>query len=236
MKKSLFLLIVMISGSISAFAQFGNPYGAYLYGQRLAQQQQQANQQAYNMGQAMVMFQQGIQDIANGDYEDAYEKFQEAYESFDYIPALEALGLCNELGIGTDRDLDLADLYYEAGAEENNIPCKSAIRRINRNGHYPASHRTTFINNIRNNCQAQGSGGIAPMPSYNGNSGSSSSGSLYTQCRICGGSGVCTSCHGTGGEWRDTGYYTGSGSQSWIECPSCHGSKKCFNCHGTGRQ
>lgn len=71
---------------------------------------------------------------------------------------------------------------------------------------------------------------------YNNSSSSSSSSSVYTTCRICGGSGVCTSCNGRGGEWRDTGYYTGSNSQSWINCPSCHGNKKCFNCYGTGRQ
>lgn len=73
---------------------------------------------------------------------------------------------------------------------------------------------------------------------YNSNSSSSSRGasSAYTTCRICGGSGVCTSCHGSGGEWRDTGYYTGENVKSWIDCPSCHGNKRCFNCHGTGRQ
>jgi len=70
--------------------------------------------------------------------------------------------------------------------------------------------------------------------SYNYNSNSNSS--SYDTCRICGGTGVCTSCNGTGGEWRDTGYYTGSGNKSWIDCPSCNGNKKCFNCRGTGRQ
>ncbi|MDE6099494.1 MAG: hypothetical protein K2G01_00470 [Paramuribaculum sp.] len=73
---------------------------------------------------------------------------------------------------------------------------------------------------------------------YNQNSSSSSSGrsSAYSTCRICGGSGTCTSCHGKGGEWRSTGYYTGSDSKSWIDCGSCRGNKRCFNCHGTGRQ
>lgn len=65
--------------------------------------------------------------------------------------------------------------------------------------------------------------------------GTPSPSSTYTTCRTCGGSGVCTSCGGKGGEWRDTGYYTGSGSKSWIACPSCNGNKRCFNCHGTGR-
>ena len=72
---------------------------------------------------------------------------------------------------------------------------------------------------------------------YNSNSSSSSSSSsTRSTCRICGGSGVCTSCNGSGGHWEDTGYYTGSGSKSWINCPSCNGSKKCFNCYGTGHQ
>lgn len=54
-------------------------------------------------------------------------------------------------------------------------------------------------------------------------SSSSSSSSTYSTCPICHGSWVCTSCGGRGGEWRDTGYYTGSGSKSWIDCPSCNG-------------
>lgn len=65
--------------------------------------------------------------------------------------------------------------------------------------------------------------------------GSSSSGSTYTKCNSCGGSGVCRSCNGRGGEWRDTGYYTGSNTKSWINCPSCGGSKRCYMCHGSGR-
>ena len=80
-------------------------------------------------------------------------------------------------------------------------------------------------------------GGSSYGGSYGGSSyGGTSGGSAYSKCRICGGSGVCTSCHGTGGEWRDTGYYTGSNTKSWINCPSCNGNKRCFNCHGTGRQ
>ena len=57
----------------------------------------------------------------------------------------------------------------------------------------------------------------------------------YNRCRTCNGSGVCTSCRGRGGEWRDTGYYTGSNVKSWISCGSCSGNGRCFNCHGSGR-
>lgn len=72
---------------------------------------------------------------------------------------------------------------------------------------------------------------------YNNNSSnsSSSSSSTYTTCSTCGGSGVCTSCHGTGGSWKDTGYYIGEDIKSWINCPSCNGNKRCFMCHGRGR-
>ena len=86
----------------------------------------------------------------------------------------------------------------------------------------------------RRNSGSSGSfGGTFTIPDNSGSS--SSSGSTYRTCPSCGGSGTCSSCHGSGGEWRDTGYYTGSGSRSWISCPSCSGSKRCFNCHGSGR-
>ena len=83
-----------------------------------------------------------------------------------------------------------------------------------------------------------GGGYYSPGTSSSSSSSSSSSrsSSAYTTCRICHGSGVCTSCGGTGGSWKDTGYYTGSNTKSWINCGSCHGNKRCFNCHGTGRQ
>lgn len=78
-------------------------------------------------------------------------------------------------------------------------------------------------------------GGSVYVPPSSSNS-PSSSGGVYSTCRICGGSGVCTSCNGRGGEFRDTGYYSGTNTKSWINCPSCNGNKRCFNCHGTGRQ
>ena len=98
-------------------------------------------------------------------------------------------------------------------------------------GNITVQHNNNYNNNYNSNYNSTYNN------SYNSyNSSSSGSSSAYTTCRICGGSGVCTSCHGTGGEWRDTGYYTGSDVKSWIDCPSCRGNKRCFNCHGTGRQ
>lgn len=80
-----------------------------------------------------------------------------------------------------------------------------------------------------------GVGGSTTHSSGSNNSGSSSggssgSGSIYTTCRICNGSGRCTSCNG-----RGTSLYTYGGSDHTV-CSSCHGNGRCFNCHGTGRQ
>ncbi len=68
-----------------------------------------------------------------------------------------------------------------------------------------------------------------------GNSGGGSGGNASGSCPTCHGSGVCTSCRGSGGKWENTGYYTGSGTQSWINCPSCNGNKRCFMCYGRGK-
>lgn len=75
-----------------------------------------------------------------------------------------------------------------------------------------------------------GNGGSASSNGGSSINNSSSGNSLYTTCRICNGSGRCTSCRGTG-----TGMYTYGGT-SHSSCSSCNGSGRCFNCHGTGRQ
>lgn len=72
---------------------------------------------------------------------------------------------------------------------------------------------------------------------FSGSGGGGSYGSSRSGgCSYCGGTGKCSSCSGNGGQWMDSGYYTGSGSKSWISCGSCRGSKRCFNCYGTGKQ
>ena len=212
---------------ISAAAQLNFDY--------FLQQQQLANQRAYNMGSAMGLLMKGQSSLANGDYKEAFEAFEEAADVYEYPAAFEYVGICYELGIGCERNLEWADQYYEDGANlYKNANCKQQIRRINKDGHYPASFRSTFLRNFKNSYAAIYGGGS--YGNYNeGNSNSSGGGSAYSSCRTCGGSGVCTSCGGKGGEWRDTGYYTGSGNKSWIDCPSCRGNKKCFNCHGTGK-
>ncbi|MBR0275465.1 MAG: hypothetical protein IJQ76_04585 [Prevotella sp.] len=190
-----------------------------------------AQNNAYNMGYGWGRYDRGVTALCNGDYSEAYDFF---VEGANYHPmCYEGIGVCYELGFGVDVDYDEAWNAYTIGANAGVPACKQAIRRINQNGYWPQSYRKTFLVNLRN---AQGVNVTPNVGGYGGSDNSSGSGSAYTTCRICGGSGTCTSCGGRGGEYRDTGYYTGSSIQSWIPCPSCRGSKKCFNCHGTGRQ
>lgn len=58
--------------------------------------------------------------------------------------------------------------------------------------------------------------------------------STVRTCPGCGGSGICTSCHGAGGYWVNSGSYTGSNSRTWVTCGVCHGSGRCGVCHGKG--
>lgn len=238
--KNLIIALTLLFCTLPGKSQY---FDAYSWGQNLAremqQQQQQQNQQAYNMGKAMGLVQNGMTDIANGEYELVLEQFEEAYDDFNYIPALECMGVCYELGIGCQRDTDWALKLYKEGAKHYNSACQAALNRIKRDGFWPASYRATYLRNFKANYAATygGSGGYATPGGSGSYGGSSGSGlSTYTTCRICGGSGVCTSCGGKGGSWRDTGYYTGSGSKTWINCPSCNGNKRCFNYHGIGRQ
>lgn len=242
MMKRLLSFILSFVACITVSAQLVNPYlQAYQYGQELArqqmQEQQQANQDAYNWGRGLRAVYDGMKMIASGDYRAALDKFQEAYSEYNYIPALERLGLCHELGIGFERNTDQADQFYKSGAYVNDRSCVLAQQRIRSNGHYPASYRETFLQNLRAYFNSMNDGGSVPNVPSGGFGGSgSNNNSVYTTCRICGGTGVCTSCNGRGGEYQDTGYYTGSGNKSWISCGSCRGNKRCFNCHGTGRQ
>ena len=207
-------------------AQYYSPYQsqqAYEWGRQLGEQQrrqQQANQQAYNMGRACGLVQNGYTYIYNGDYVSAVEAFQEAVD-LDYVQAYECLGICYELGIGCKRDTKWADLLYEAGADLNSSSCKKQIRRINREGHKPASYRETYLRNFKANYRAMyggnNSGGYSAPSFGNGNV------DVDHSCRACNNTGDCNGCHGTGFSYGTT------------RCNMCHGTGKCMNCGGHGR-
>lgn len=101
------------------------------------------------------------------------------------------------------------------------------------------SGRTTA--SLRTTSPSSNGGGVVfvtPPPVVGGGTSgndSNSSHSLYTKCTTCNGTGVCTGCNGRCGEWRNTGYYIGTDTKSWIECGSCRGSGKCAICFGRGK-
>ena len=70
MKKYLFILLSMLP--IISIAQYYNPYGSY-------QQQQQANQNAYNMGRGIGLYYQGIAALCEERFSDAYDMFWDIF-------------------------------------------------------------------------------------------------------------------------------------------------------------
>lgn len=179
--------------------------------------------------------------LINHEYGEAVNAFIEGLELNP--DNYEGLGVCFELGFGDEADRELALGCYKDGAKKGSLKCKGQLERIKRSGFWPATetYRKRLIRSLKVQYGYDDGGGFSGggfMPNIRGSSSGgsgSSGGSTYRTCPSCGGSGTCSSCHGSGGEWRDTGYYTGSGSRSWISCPSCSGSKRCFNCHGSGR-
>ncbi|MGM9846265.1 MAG: hypothetical protein ACI30K_08595 [Muribaculaceae bacterium] len=233
-------LLLLLCTSLLCNAQFYDPYQqAFEYGQQLARQQQQANQQAFDRGYAMGLVMKGQQLIAQGQYEEGYDSFWEAWNVYQYAPALECLGICYEVGLGTDRDLEWADLHYEEGARLNDANCKAAVRRINANGHYPASYKSNIISYLQ--AKFGGASGYSGNATPNYNSGgyystpsNSSSSSSGRTCPSCHGRTTCNTCGGQGSYWEEVGTYTGTSTKKKINCPVCSGSGRCGTCHGQG--
>lgn len=222
-----FLILSFICPSILV-AQYITPQqaqSAYQWGYNLGIQQQKQNQAAYNMGYCMGLVQNGQRLIAEGKYRDGFEKFEEAWEEYHYYPALECLGCCYELGIGVDRDVNMADVYYEEGADHNEPNCKAAIRRINSKGHYSQSYKNTLISNLKSRfgvgTSNYNNGGLYLSPSVT----SSTNGNIEVDhsCRACDNTGQCPGCR------NHPGYEYGT-----TRCKMCRGTAKCPNCGGKG--
>lgn len=182
-----------------------------------------------------------LEHLANGEYEEAFDIYQFITKKFDDGLSYLYCGIMSELGIGTIKDYDGAEMFYEDGADfGESQACKESLERIQRKQYLTEKDKRNFLD-YNKKIYLMGHSSTNSVSSDMGiGSGvfsgtGSSSGSTYRTCPSCGGSGTCSSCHGSGGEWRDTGYYTGSGAKSWISCPSCSGSKRCFNCHGSGK-
>lgn len=221
-------------------------------------QQQQMNQQAYEMG-ARIMKQQmeaynnnpanaiaitggalqtiGTAYIYNNTqqlYNKAFGQLEHVADDFGFANAAYWLGVFSECELVGWVDVSDAKSYYEDAAEKGHAAAKKRLNQLNK-GAEPYE-LDEVLTSLRQMLVATTMPSSFMSGSSSSMTGSSSSSSAYTTCRICGGTGICTTCGGKKGQWMDTGYYTGSGNQSWIECASCHGTTRCFNCHGTGRQ
>lgn len=207
--------------------------------EQMQRQQQAANQQAYDMGQAMGSYQMGLMELYNGNYDEAYNCFDEA-ETYSFAPTYEALGIMNELGISVARDTEWAEMMYEEGARLGNIACKQHLQRIRNSGFYPASQKNQWLQSFKAYYGAShgGSYNVPSNGSFNfgdsNNSGSYNNNSGRT----------CPSCHGTGKGTDQITYqpdYTGN--QASVYCPTCgrtssphsHHTPNCPVCHGTGK-
>lgn len=212
--------IILIMSIVLAFTMNAQ-FNAYQYGQdvvnRIYEQQQAANQQAYNYGKATALYIGGQKDVYDGNFEAAIDKFSEC-TFYDYVPALLALGQMNELGLGTTRDTDYALRCYQAGAAKGNVACKQSIERIRRDGFFSAAYKDTWLANYRAVYAAQYSGaGSYSTPSAGGDDID-----VDHSCRACNNTGVCNGCRGTGISYGTT------------RCNMCYGSGKCMNCGGKG--
>jgi TPR repeat protein len=200
MKKFITTVMFILLGCNILHAQ------TYLYGEEYHKRMMLSNP-AYLHGYALSagIINQAKYNILVGNYSKALDLLEKWTTDYHYGPAFCLLGECYELGIGVDRDLDIADEYYKYGAYNlNDFNCQGTILRIKSIGHLPASYRETFLKEIKNSISntitiPNGSGGYVGGNPLNNNGSSSSS--LYSTCRICGGSGTCTSCHGQGGSW-----------------------------------
>lgn len=156
-------------------------------------------------------------------------------------------------------DRNESDYWYYRGTRLDYSPttCEGEYLCVGRNGAYVkwGNGSNTKVFNIKSSKEevlayerrlsgGSSGGSIVAGGGYNngtvgGSNNNSTSGSsnrsLYTTCKSCNGTGICSSCRGQGGKIENTGYYAGNGSQSWINCGSCSGSGKCPICYGRGK-
>lgn len=240
-----FLFVSIISYIIPmvCMAQYYNPYGSY-------QQQQQANQQAFEWGkkiaeQAMkqqeeqmkqnpfMMWGVATEEMAYGKYEKAYEHFKYLAENYNAVNAWLYLGYMNELGMGTSQSYRYAETCYANGAELGEQNCKIELQRL-KMGNYlgnecKARLRAHFQNIVTMGMQSASSmdWGLSSGSSSSSSSSQKQSDYGYVNCPHCHGTGVCSVCNNKG--WQKSPY-TGD----VMRCSSCQGSKYCKFCSGKG--
>lgn len=232
MKKVLVVFAMVVLPMVSS-AQYYNPYNYY--------QQQQAMQDAYNMGRAAAerdrqetlrnpskVLSLIVENLGKGYvFPDAYEK---AYEYADHLASVldDArgylfLGYMNEMGIGTSRSRKFAKECYSDGADLGNKQCKRELRRCNEGNYYSTSDAENFklyysrvVTSAYSAAQALNWNSGSTNRSDSGNSNSS------------GRRGTCSSCNGTGVNPQPN---SGGSLAMWV----AHYNKPGISCRYCGR-
>lgn len=239
------LIVFFMTGSHYASAQWGwGGQSAYEAGQAWARNMQAQNNAAYKSGQAYGALLKAKWDIANANYNDAFQGLVKADEMYTEVngygspEAIELLGFCFELGMGTGVNQDKALKNYKWAANKGYMDAQYTLQRINTSGWLTANNNTraSFSNFMRAILQGQANMGLSNLGCGSSSSSSSSSNSSSNgqQCRGCNGTGNCTLCHGEGHYWAQTGTYIGEDIREYVDCPACRATGKCQVCHGHG--
>lgn len=195
-------------------------------------------QQVYNNGYATMMFSYAKMNLAHNEYKLAADKLYDLATKYDYTSAFAYLGICYEIGIGFQTNRNLAKQWYNKGAQQGDFECNEALKRIAREGFWPATdrQRRLFCQRVKAVFDAQYNSHIYSTPSMGGNSNGSSdnSNNNHVRCAGCQGTGMCSMCSGKGGYYIEPYIYSGDNTKVWKECSVCYGKKSCKYCWGRG--
>lgn len=175
-------------------------------------------------------------DIMGGNNFTAFETLRTLFVKDDHDRHGQAaywLGICFEMGIGTTESQGMALKLYKYAKERNCTEGTEAFYRVTRKGFYPATdaQRKSFAERLKVENEIKGAAAKAWLDA-NKSSNSSSGGSSFDGCAVCGGSGRCSGCAGRGQYQVSNSFYNTS---HYVDCKECHGGGKCTSCHGTGR-
>lgn len=243
MKQFLISFVLTIMPMVCV-AQYYNPFNSY-------HQQQEANRQAYESGyefgkkmvereeenlkkNPVMMRGRAVEEMASGQYEKAYKRFEYLAENYDDTGSWQIIGYMNELGMGTSKSYVYAKTCFTNGAELGDQACKLELKRINQKK-YLGSECKARLRSYFENIVAMGSQAVNSLD-LGLSSGSSNSSSSSRSS-----SGVCTRCGGTG---VDPARNSGGSLSSWVahfnsqgdKCPYCgsytkHFHDKCSSCN-----
>ena len=244
-QKSLVLTLLLLPLMVSA--QFYNPYNPYNYNQ------QQAMQDAYNMGRAAaerdrqallnnpnMLWASIVENLGKGyafpdAYEMAYEQAEHLASTHDDARGYLMQGYMSEMGIGTTRNRLYAKMCYKSGADLGNKICKREWNRCNEGDYYDEDNADAFklyYAQLVNSAYS-----AAQSLNWNSNSGRYSQertrhSNRNSRCSSCGGTGVNPAPNSGGSLVSWVAHYNRRG----VECRYCgryseHYHDRCASCN-----